>query len=136
MRTLFPAILAGLLFGAGLTVSDMVNPLRVLAFLDLFGDWDATLAFVMGSAILPSAAAYRVAARLRRPLVADAFHVPRNRDVDSRLAGGAILFGIGWGLVGLCPGPAVAGLAFGLWQSWLFAAAMVGGMLLHRVAVR
>lgn len=135
MRHILPALLAGLLFGAGLALSDMVNPLRVLAFLDLAGNWDPTLAFVMGGALIPSAGAYWLRRRMDQPLLAEGFRVPDNREIDRSLLGGAALFGIGWGLVGLCPGPAVAGLIFGLWQSWLFLVAMIAGMLLHRMAV-
>jgi uncharacterized membrane protein YedE/YeeE len=133
MRLPLPAFIVGLLFGAGLGVSDMVNPARVLAFLDVAGAWDPTLAFVMTSALLPSALGYAVVRRMRRPLLANAFCIPENRLIERRLVSGAALFGIGWGLVGLCPGPAIAGLALGRWEYWIFAAAMVVGMLLHRV---
>jgi len=133
MRTLLPALVAGLLFGSGLALSDMVNPARVLAFLDLAGNWDPTLAFVMGGAILPSAAGYGLVQRMRRPLLASEFRIPQARKLQPRLLAGALLFGTGWGLVGLCPGPAIAGLAFGLWQVALFVAAMLAGMVAHRL---
>lgn len=131
--TFFPALVAGLLFGAGLVVSDMANPARVLGFLDLAGEWDPTLAFVMAAALVPSLIGYRIVHRLRRPLLAEEFRIPQRRELDPRLLVGAGLFGIGWGLVGLCPGPAIAGLAFGLWQIGLFVAAMIAGMLVHRI---
>ena len=134
MRTLFPPLFAGLLFGAGLTVSGLADPARVLGFLDVAGAWDPTLAFVMAGAVLASAIGYLVARRLRAPLFGTAFFIPENRRLDRQLIGGAALFGIGWGLVGFCPGPALAGLAFGLWQNWLFVAAMIAGMALHRFA--
>jgi uncharacterized membrane protein YedE/YeeE len=134
MRNIFPGLIAGVVFGAGLALSDMVNPARVLAFLDLAGAWDPTLAFVIAGALVPSAAGYLIARRLKRPVAADSFCIPENRSPDRRLLAGAALYGAGWGLVGLCPGPAVAGLGFGLWQPWLFVAAMLGGMLLHRIA--
>ena len=135
MRTILPALLAGVLFGAGLALSDMINPARILAFLDVAGSWDPTLAFVMGGALIPSAAAYLLTRRMRRPLLEDAFRLPAQRELDSRLLAGATLFGVGWGLVGLCPGPAIAGLALGRWELWLFAAAMLGGMLASATGV-
>lgn len=132
MRHILVALLTGAIFGAGLVVSDMVNPARVLAFLDLFGAWDPTLAFVMGGAIVPSALAYLVTRRLRVPLVPHTrFHIPENRVIDRQLILGAAIFGAGWGLVGFCPGPAIAALAFGLWQPLAFIAAMVAGMWIH-----
>lgn len=136
IRPILAALLVGLLFGAGLALSDMVNPARVLAFLDLAGDWDPTLAFVMIGALIPSTIAYAASRRMRRPLLGDEFHIPTARQLDPRLLAGGAIFGIGWGLVGLCPGPAIAGLAFGLWQSWLFLAAMIAGMAAHRLASR
>lgn len=132
MRNVLPGLFVGLLFGAGLALSDMVNPGRVLAFLDLAGEWDPTLAFVMAGAIVPSAVGYALARRMQRPLMAEQFRIPQNRTVEPRLVAGAALFGVGWGLVGLCPGPAIAGLAFGKWQLWLFVAAMLAGMAIHR----
>lgn len=134
MKLPWPALLAGIVFGGGLALSDMVNPARVLAFLDLFGAWDPTLAFVMGGAVIASAAGYLVSRRMRAPLFDRSFFLPENRVLDARLFSGATLFGIGWGLVGFCPGPAIAGLVFGLWQPWLFVAAMLAGMVLHRIA--
>jgi uncharacterized membrane protein YedE/YeeE len=133
MRATFPALLSGILFGAGLAVSDMVNPARVLGFLDIAGSWDPTLAFVMGGAVLASAIGYLVSQRVRAPLFGRSFFIPENRQLDSQLIGGAALFGIGWGLVGFCPGPAVAALVYGMWQPWLFVAAMIVGMVLQRV---
>jgi uncharacterized protein len=134
MRVPVPALVVGLLFGAGLALSDMINPARVLAFLDLAGRWDPTLAFVMGSALIPSALGYLIVRRMKKPVLADSFCIPENRVIERKLVLGAALFGAGWGLVGLCPGPAIAGLVFGMWQIWLFVGAMLGGMLLHRIA--
>ncbi|MDZ4307287.1 YeeE/YedE family protein [Allopontixanthobacter sp.] len=133
MRNLLAALLTGVIFGAGLTLSDMTNPARVIAFLDLFGAWDPTLAFVMGGALIPSAIAYAIARRMRQPLLHKTFHIPENRVVDRQLLIGGAIFGVGWGLVGYCPGPALAGLALGAWQTWLFAAAMLAGMWLQSV---
>ena len=135
MRNLIPGLIVGLIFGAGLALSEMVNPARVLAFLDLAGEWDPSLAFVMGGALIPSAIGYAVVRRMQRPLLADEFRIPQNRTLEPQLLVGATIFGVGWGLVGLCPGPAIAGLALGGWQLWLFAAAMFGGMLLHWMTV-
>ena len=134
MRIPIASLVTGTLFGAGLALSDMINPARVLAFLDLAGDWDPSLAFVMGGAIIPMVIAYSVSRRMRTPLFDKSFFIPENRVLDRRLLIGAALFGIGWGLVGFCPGPAIAGLVMGAWQPWLFVAAMLGGMWLHRVA--
>lgn len=135
MRNLLPGLVVGLIFGAGLALSDMVNPARVLAFLDVAGEWDPSLIFVMGGALIPSAISYAVVRRMKRPLLADEFRIPRNRNLEPQLLLGATIFGVGWGLVGLCPGPAIAGLALGNWQLWLFAAAMFGGMLIHRTGI-
>lgn len=134
MRNILPGLVVGVIFGAGLALSDMVNPARVLAFLDVAGSWDPTLAFVIGGALLPSALAYAVVRRMDRPLLEEQFRIPESRALNPNLLGGAALFGVGWGLVGLCPGPAIAGLAFGRWELWLFAAAMLAGMLLHKAA--
>ena len=133
MRSVFVALLVGAVFGAGLVVSDMVNPARVQAFLDVTGQWDPTLLFVMGAALIPSALAYLVRRRLTRPLLEEHFFVPENAALDRRLLTGAALFGIGWGIAGFCPGPALAGLVLGAWQVWLFVAAMLAGMIAHRL---
>ncbi|MFN2259883.1 MAG: DUF6691 family protein [Parasphingopyxis sp.] len=133
MRAPLPALVTGMIFGAGLAISDMINPARVLAFLDVFGRWDPTLAYVMGGALLPTAIGVLMSKRMTAPLFHTDFHIPENRVVDYRLALGAMLFGIGWGLVGYCPGPAVAGLVYGMWQPWLFVFAMLGGMAVHRL---
>jgi hypothetical protein len=131
MRNIVPGLVVGLIFGAGLALSDMVNPARVLSFLDVAGTWDPTLAFVMGAAILPSAVAYLIRRRMDRPLLESRFAIPESRTLDRPLLLGAALFGIGWGLVGFCPGPALAGLVLGAWQPWVFVAAMLVGMALH-----
>jgi uncharacterized membrane protein YedE/YeeE len=132
MARLFSALLAGVLFGAGLAVSGMMNPAKVLNFLDLAGSWDPSLALVMGAALAVAAPAFRVAVRREHPLVAPRFEIPKSRRVDAPLLSGAALFGLGWGLVGLCPGPAVAVLTTGMPEALLFFAALMGGMALHR----
>jgi uncharacterized membrane protein YedE/YeeE len=100
------ALISGMLFGAGLAISGMADPARVHSFLDLFGRWDPTLAFVMGGAIIPMAIAWIIQRRLERPLADAAFNLPETRELNGKLALGAILFGMGWGVGGLCPGPA------------------------------
>lgn len=133
MRNLFPGLIVGVIFGAGLVLSDMVNPARVQAFLDVAGAWDPTLMFVMAAALVPSAIAYLIRRRMTRPLLGERFFIPESRMVDGALLAGAAMFGIGWGLVGFCPGPAVAGLVLGAWQPWLFVGAMLAGMALHHL---
>lgn len=133
MRDLFTGLIAGVIFGAGLALSDMVNPARVQAFLDVAGAWDPTLMFVMGAALVPSAIAHMIRRRMTRPLLGERFSIPESRTLDRQLLVGAGMFGIGWGLVGFCPGPAVTGLVLGAWQPWLFVVAMLAGMMLHYV---
>ena len=135
MRNLLPGLIVGILFGAGLALSDMVNPARVLAFLDVAGAWDPTLLYVMSAALLPSAVAYLIRRRIPKPLLAESFAIPRGGTLDRPLLLGAAMFGVGWGLVGFCPGPAIAGLVFGVWQPWLFVAAMLTAMALHHLLV-
>jgi hypothetical protein len=130
------ASLSGVVFGVGLAVSGMTNPARVLAFLDVAGRWDPTLAFVMGGALAVSALGFAAARRRARPWLAGAFAIPTRRDVDLRLMGGAALFGVGWGLVGLCPGPALANLSRGSTEVALFVGAMLAGVVLHRLVTR
>jgi hypothetical protein len=127
------ALVAGVLFGLGLALSQMINPAKVLAFLDLAGAWDPSLAVVMAGALLVTLPAYRLAGRRPRPLLAERFAWPTARDIDRRLVGGAALFGIGWGLVGFCPGPAIASFAFGLPKSFVFVGTMAAGAMLARV---
>jgi uncharacterized membrane protein YedE/YeeE len=130
------ALLCGLLFGAGLAIGGMTDPARVLGFLDVAGAWDPTLAFVMAGALAVAAAGYAISRRRPRPLLAEAFAIPTRRDLDARLAGGATLFGVGWGLVGLCPGPALANLARGSAPVAIFVAAMIAGMLIYQLTTR
>jgi hypothetical protein len=125
--------LSGLLFGTGLAISGMINPLKVLNFLDLMGAWDPTLLFVMGGGLLVTLAGYRLTFARSRPFAAEAFSLPASQDIDARLLGGSALFGLGWGLSGLCPGPAVAGLVFGRIESIVFVAAMAAGFMAARM---
>ena len=128
MAQMLVAAIAGIVFGLGLGVSQMVDPAKVLAFLDLAGDWDPSLAFVMGGAVAVSLVAFRYSLRRRAPLLARSFALPEVSGIDARLLAGAALFGVGWGLVGFCPGPAIASFAFGQVESALFVAAMAAGM--------
>lgn len=125
------ALFAGVLFGLGLAVSGMINPAKVIGFLDVAGAWDPTLAFVMGGALLVTIPAFRVILERPRPVLADGFSLPTKSALDGRLLGGATLFGVGWGLSGFCPGPAVAALVTGLAPVLAFAAAMLAGMVLY-----
>ena len=135
-RRLIPALVAGTLFGAGLTISGMTDPQRVRGFLDLFGRWDPTLAFVMGGAVLVMAIAWRLRRRMGHPMFAETFVLPGRSDLDARLILGSALFGIGWGLAGLCPGPAIASLALVPMAVLPFLAAMLAGMAIHRLLPR
>lgn len=127
-KKLLPPLLSGILFGAGLTLSGMTDPARVRGFLDVFGAWDPTLIFVMGGAVLVMAVAWRVRNRMGAPIFAKRFSLPDRKDLDGRLIAGSILFGIGWGIAGLCPGPAVASLALAPLGVLPFVLAMVAGM--------
>lgn len=123
---------AGALFGVGLSISGMVDPGRVLGFLDVAGGhWDPRLAYVLGGALAVAAVAVRLMPRLRHPWLDRQFHLPASGRIDARLLLGAALFGVGWGLAGFCPGPALAGLGFGIPPVVLFVAAMLCGMALH-----
>ncbi len=130
------AFAAGLVFGVGLILSGMTDPGKVIGFLDVAGNWDPSLAFVMGGAILVGFFAFRVAGKRARAFLGGAMHLPKGRDIDNRLIGGSVLFGIGWGLAGLCPGPALVSFASGADKAAIFVAAMLGGMLLYRAAER
>ncbi|UEM23818.1 YeeE/YedE family protein [Skermanella mucosa] len=131
MPMMIVALVSGLLFGAGLVVSGMIDPAKVLAFLDVAGNWDPSLAFVMGTAIPIAMIGFRAARRCERPVCGDRFAAPTKSGLDARLALGAVLFGAGWGLVGYCPGPALAALSYGDPATWLFVVAMVAGMGAH-----
>jgi uncharacterized membrane protein YedE/YeeE len=127
-------LLAGLVFGAGLVVSQMINPKKVLDFLDVAGGWDPSLGLVIASALAVTAIGYRLAWRASRPAFDERFQVPTSRTLDKRLMIGAVMFGIGWGLVGLCPGPALAGLSLAHPSVYVFVAAMTVGMALFEIA--
>ncbi|WP_295487605.1 DUF6691 family protein [uncultured Pseudomonas sp.] len=122
------ALLAGLIFGFGLLLAGMANPAKVLAFLDVTGTWDPSLALVMAGAIVVAAIPLNWARKRTHSLLGAPIQLPSKRTLDARLVGGSLLFGVGWGLAGLCPGPAVALLATGRWQVLLFVTAMLIGM--------
>lgn len=122
------AFASGLLFALGLGVGGMTQPAKVVAFLDVAGDWDPSLALVMGGALLVYFVVQRVALARPHPLFDDRFHVPTRRDIDARLVVGSLLFGAGWGLGGYCPGPALVSLASGRSNVGVFVAAMLAGM--------
>ncbi|WP_312418433.1 YeeE/YedE family protein [Shinella sp.] len=125
------ALLSGIVFGFGLSLSGMLNPVRVQGFLDVFGDWDPSLAFVLGGAVIVAFLGVQVMKRMPHPAFDDSFHVPTNRKIDSPLVIGSALFGLGWGIGGFCPGPAVASLSVGIPQTVLFVVAMLVGMTLY-----
>ena len=129
-------LVAGIIFGIGLSISGMVNPAKVMGFLDFFGQWDPSLAFVMGGAVGVYAIGYRlVTTKSSKPIYGETFQIPTRTDLDARLIGGAVLFGAGWGLAGYCPGPAITGLAFGFSQTFIFFAAMAVGVVLFKLTM-
>lgn len=118
----------GLIFGIGLVVSGMANPAKVINFLDLAGSWDPSLAFVMGGAVMVAFFGYRLVLKREAPIFGAAFHLPKRSDVDTRLLVGSAIFGIGWGLGGFCPGPAITALGLGAPGTLAFVPAMLVGM--------
>jgi uncharacterized membrane protein YedE/YeeE len=130
------ALVAGLIFGLGLLLAGMANPAKVLGFLDLAGPWDPSLALVMAGAIAVAVLPFTWAKRQSRSLLGAALQLPHKRELDRRLLIGSLLFGIGWGIAGICPGPAVAILLTGHWQALLFVLAMLAGMGLFELLER
>ncbi|WP_077667146.1 YeeE/YedE family protein [Salinivibrio sp. PR6] len=123
------ALLSGFIFGVGMMVSGMTNPSKVIGFLDVFGQWDPSLVFVMGGALLVFVPGYFLAVRRqKKPLMADQFCLPKTRKIDKKLVGGALLFGAGWGLAGLCPGPAITAIGSGSLPIALFMISMLVSM--------
>lgn len=133
---LIAAFVSGALFGSGLAISRMTDRSVILGFLDLFGDFDPSLLFVMGGAVAVTAVAFRRVLRMPAPALAAGFQVPARDAIDGRLLAGAAIFGIGWGLAGFCPGPALVGFAAGLRDAWLFVPAMLAGSLCYRMLER
>lgn len=136
MKRMMVAVLSGVLFGFGLTLSGMTDPMRVRAFLDIFGNWDPTLAFVMGGALLVMGPVWLIQKRMDRALDGARFSLPKTSGIDRELLLGAVLFGVGWGIAGLCPGPAIAALALDIRNVALFVAAMFAGMAMHHAYAR
>lgn len=130
------SLLAGLLMGSGLAIAQMINPEKVIAFLDFAGNWDPSLAVVLCAALAVSFIGYRLTIGRDQPLLANAFHIPDRRDIDMPLVAGAAIFGIGWGLCGYCPGPAIGALSLGLWEPLIFVAAMLVGSFLYGLLTR
>jgi uncharacterized protein len=130
------AFVCGLVFGAGLIISQMSNPAKVIGFLDITGNWDPSLALVMAAAVAVFGVLYRLALRQGRPLFAPRFSLPEKEPLEAPLVVGALIFGAGWGLGGFCPGPAIVSAAFGDARVWAFVAAMIAGMLVYRVRLR
>ena len=133
---LLSAFLVGLLFGAGLVVSGMTDPFKVIGFLEVTGPWDPSLAFVMAGAVLVGLVAYRIAGRRAAAVLGEPMRLPATTVVDRRLVLGSLVFGIGWGLAGFCPGPALAALGAGYGKAAAFVAAMVAGMALFELFER
>jgi len=129
MKTTIASLICGVLFGVGLSVSGMVNPDKIISFVDFTGVWDPSLAFVMVGALIVYSIGFRLVRRTAKPLFAEVFQVPTRNDIDAKLVGGAVLFGIGWGLAGICPGPSITALAFGMTEFYVFFVAMAVGSL-------
>ena len=135
-RSHITAFAAGLIFGLGLLLAGMANPAKVLAFLDITGNWDPSLSLVMGGAIAVSAIGFYLTRQRSAPLFGDSFQVPTNRKLDKRLVLGALGFGVGWGLAGFCPGPALVALGTGSLKAVVFVAAMLSGMVIFEMLER
>ena len=123
------AFLSGIVFGIGLLVSGMTDPAKVIAFLDIAGPWDPSLILVMITAVLVALVPMQLAQRRKQSLVGEKIAFPSTRGITGKLIVGSAIFGIGWGMTGLCPGPSLASLAASTWQEWLFFSSMVGGMI-------
>ncbi|GJM00341.1 MAG: transporter [Methyloligella sp.] len=135
MQTLI-SLIAGLIFGYGLVLSGMSNPAKVMNFLDITGSFDPSLIFVMLGAVVTTFIGYRLVWRMERPFVSGEFQRPLKSEIDGRLIVGPILFGVGWGLIGLCPGPALASLTFGGVSALIFFIALIIGMMVSKLIVR
>ncbi len=132
----FAALLSGVIFGLGLALSGMTDRQRVLGFLDVAGNWDPTLVFVMGGAVLVTLVTFRIVLRRPRPVLEQQFHLPSKKGLDAQLITGAALFGVGWGLAGFCPGPALASLPSLSFNPLVFCAALVAGSFFAKNLLR
>ncbi|ABW28235.1 DUF6691 family protein [Acaryochloris marina] len=126
------ALLSGILFGLGLGLSQMVDRERVIGFLDIAGKWDPTLIFVLGGAVGVTLLSFRWVLGRKQPVLVSTFSMPNRKDIDRKLITGAIIFGIGWGITGYCPGPSLTALVLGIWNPVLFVGAFVAGSLAYR----
>lgn len=126
------ALMGGLIMSAGLIISEMVNPKRVIGFLDVFGNFDPTLGFVMAGALLVTTGGYRWAKCCPKPVLCDCFNLPAQTKIDAPLIWGAVIFGIGWGLAGFCPAPVIVGIGLGVDKALVFTLAMLAGMSLAK----
>ncbi len=136
MARILTALLIGLVFGTGIALSGMINPAKVLNFFDIAGSWDPSLAFVMGGALIVTAVGYRLVLRRPAPLFDTRFHLPARKDIDMPLLAGAVLFGIGWGIAGFCPGGSIPALGIGEPAALIFVASMACGMAAMRLTRR
>ena len=133
---LLTALFSGLLFGVGLMVSGMANPAKVLGFLDIAGQWDPSLAFVMAGAIAVGSVAFLLAKRRKKSLLGRSIQIPAGKQVTLRLVMGSAVFGVGWGLAGFCPGPALVAMGAGFPKAWGFVGAMLAGMVVFEIIER
>ena len=136
MKPILAALFCGVLFGVGLAISGMTNPAKVIGFVNFTGAWDPSLALVMVGALITFGIGFRLTQKSPKPLFATTFQVPKRTDIDTRLMGGAMIFGIGWGLSGICPGPGITALAYGELPFYVFFAAMIAGSLVYGLTNR
>ena len=136
MTRLIIALIIGSIFGTGLAIAGMLNPSKVVGFLDVFGDWDPSLAFVMGGAVLVNAIGHRFVMKLKAPIQCATFSMPRSTNIDKPLVIGSVIFGVGWGLAGLCPGPVVASLLLNGQVMLPFFGLLIAGILVGRIVMR
>jgi hypothetical protein len=136
MNKILSALLAGIVFGVGLTLSGMVDPNKVVNFLDITGNWDPSLMLVLGGAVVTTTLAYRFIFAQGKPVFDDDFHLPTLLKIDNKLLLGSVLFGVGWGLIGYCPGPAVASIGFRPEEPLIVVVSMLAGLLLYKTVAR
>ncbi len=136
MTKLFAALLSGIIFGIGLAIAGMLNPAKVVGFLDIFGHWDPSLGFVMAGGILVNLIGLRFVLRRSAPLLCDRFYLPTSSAIDRPLIVGSLVFGVGWGLAGLCPGPVISSLTLNPTGMLPFLALLIAGLLVGRMAVK
>ena len=136
MTRLITALIIGAVFGIGLAIAGMLNPSKVVGFLDVFGDWDPSLAFVMGGGVLVNAIGHRFVMKRKAPIQCATFSMPRSTNIDKPLVIGSVIFGVGWGLAGLCPGPVVANLLLNGQAMLPFFGLLIAGLLVGRIVMR